>query len=264
MSDPLKLVFVSPEEPSALPVFYEAVMARIPHEIAAVAVVSPIYKKSSWTGQAKRFVDAFGIREFAAEVARYGYYKAADLVHRFLPIGRYYSVKSLARAHGLPVLTPADVNSEAFLEQLREIGPDAVISVSCPQIFGRRLLELPPSGCINVHSALLPHYRGMLPTFWALAQGERQTGVTVHYMTPGIDGGDIIAQRTIPISSHDTLHSLMRTCKRVAADAVIETVERLGDGSITTVPNPVEEGSYYSFPARADVRRFKAAGRRLR
>src|SRR5689334_9889073 len=116
MSDSLKLVFVSPEEPSALPVFYEAVMARIPDEIA--------------------------------EVARYGYYKAADLVHRFLPIGRYYSVKSLARAHGLPLLTPADVNSDAFLEQLREIGPDAVISVSCPQIFGRRLLELPPSGCI--------------------------------------------------------------------------------------------------------------------
>lgn len=264
MSRPLKLVFVSPEEPSALPVFYETVLARIPHEIAAVAVVSPIYKKSSWTRQAKRFVDAFGVREFAAEAARFGYYKAADRVHWFLPIGRYYSVKSLARAHGLSVLEPADVNADAFLQQLREIDPDAVISVSCPQIFGRRLLELPPLGCINVHSALLPHYRGMLPTFWALAQGERQTGVTVHYMTPGIDGGDIIAQRTIPISPDDTLHSLMRTCKRVAAETVIETVERLREGSITTLPNPAAGGSYYSFPARADVRRFKAAGRRLR
>ena len=125
-------------------------------------------------------------------------------------------------------------------------------------------LRVPRLGCINVHSALLPHYRGMLPTFWALAQGERQTGVTVHYMTPGIDGGDIVAQRTIPISPQDTLHSLMRTCKRVAADAVIETVEHLREGSVSTIPNPADEGSYYSFPAREDVRRFKAAGRRLR
>jgi methionyl-tRNA formyltransferase len=139
-----------------------------------------------------------------------------------------------------------------------------VISVSCPQIFGKELLRLPPLGCINVHSAVLPNYRGVLPTFWALANGESSTGVTVHYMTPGIDGGEIIDQRIIPIGADETLRSLMVRCKVAAADAILETVSRLEDGSISTSPNPPDEGSYYSFPQREDVLQFKAQGRRLR
>jgi methionyl-tRNA formyltransferase len=261
---PLKVVFVTPEEPLVMPIFFRRVLAEMRPQIAAVAVVSPIYKKSSWLKQAKRFIDAFGVREFVIEAAQFAGFKAADLVRRVVPFGSYRSVKRLAAAHGVPVLTPADVNAPEFLAQLRQIGPDVVISVSCPQIFKRPLLELPPLGCINVHSALLPEYRGMLPTFWALAQGEAQTGITVHYMSPGIDGGDIIAQRLIPIGPDETLHSLMAKCKRAAAEAILDTIPRLRDGTVSVTPNPAEEGSYYSFPSREDVRRFKAIGRRLR
>jgi methionyl-tRNA formyltransferase len=261
---PLRLVFVTPEEPSVMPVFFEKAIPRLRDEIAAVAVVSPIYKRSSWLGQARRFARAFGVRELAIEAAHYGHYKTADAVRRVSPIGSLHSVRSIARAHGLRVLRPADVNEDAFLDELRAIEPDLVISVSCPQIFGRELLELPRLGCVNVHSARLPHYRGMLPTFWVLAEGETSTGVTVHYMSPGIDGGDIILQQTVPISAQDTLHSLMRRCKSVAADLVVEAVERFRDGSVMVSPNPPDEGSYFTFPERDDVRRFKAAGRRLR
>jgi methionyl-tRNA formyltransferase len=260
----LRLVFVTPEEPSVMPVFFEKAIPRLRDEIAAVAVVSPIYKRSSWFGQARRFAHAFGVRELAIEAAHYGHHKTADAVRRVAPIGRLHSVRSIARAHGLRVLRPVDVNGAAFLDELRAIEPDLVISVSCPQIFGRELLELPRLGCVNVHSALLPHYRGMLPTFWALTEGETSTGVTVHYMSPGIDGGDIILQETVPISGQDTLQSLMRRCKTVAADLVVLGVERFRDGCVTVSPNPPDEGSYFTFPERDDVRRFKAAGRRLR
>jgi methionyl-tRNA formyltransferase len=256
----LRLVFVTPEEPSVMPVFFEKVIPRLRQEIAAVAVVSPIYKRSSWMRQAKRFVRSFGLKEFAVEALQYGYYKAADLV----PLGSRHSVKSIARSHGLRILTPENVNGADFLQQLRELAPDLVISVSCPQIFGRELLELPRFGCVNVHSALLPHYRGMLPTFWVLAKGERETGVTVHYMNPGIDGGDILVQRRIPIASGETLHSLMRKCKQVAGDLVLEAVHRFRAGSVTALPNPADEGSYFSFPEPEDVREFKALGRALR
>jgi methionyl-tRNA formyltransferase len=250
----VKVVFATPDEPSVLPTFFEKLIPELREEIAAVAVVSPVFGRTSWKGQAKRFIDSFGVREFIVEAMHFAYHKAR----------RKRSVKGIARTHGLPLLTPENVNSPEFLEQLREIDPDLVISVSCPQIFGRDLLGVPRLGCINVHSAMLPNYRGMLPSFWVLAQGEDRTGVTVHYMNPGIDGGDIIGQTTVPIADDDTLRSLMKKCKSVAADLVLETVRRFRSGEVRTLPNPPDEGAYFSFPTRDDVLRFKARGRRLR
>jgi methionyl-tRNA formyltransferase len=260
----MRVVFVAPEEPLVMPVFFGRVLPALEDQVAAVAVVSPIYKRWSWLSQARRFIDAFGVRDFLAEGAGFARLKAADALWAATRLGSPRSVGRLARRHSVPVLSPEDVNGEAFLEQLRALAPDLVVSVSCPQIFGRDLLSLPRMGCINVHSALLPHHRGMLPTFWALAEGESHTGVTVHYMSPGIDGGDIITQRRIAIEPGETLHSLMATCKREAAEAVLETVARLGDGSVATLPNPPGEGSYHSFPTRADVARFRARGGRMR
>ena len=256
----LRVVFVCPEEPSVMPLFFEKVIPTLRDEIAAIAVVSPIYKRSSWLRQAKRFADAFGVREFVIEALSYVKDKVADR----LPGTRSRSIKRIARSNGLRLLTPESVNGADFLEDLRRLDPDLVISVSCPQIFGRELLEVPRLGCINVHSARLPDYRGVLPTFWVLARGEAETGVTVHFMSPGIDGGDIITQQRVGISADETLHSLMRKCKSVAADAILETVSRFREGTVATLPNPPEEGSYFSFPERDDVRKFKALGRALR
>jgi methionyl-tRNA formyltransferase len=260
----LRLVLVAPEEPTAMPFFFEDAVARLHEEIVAIAVVEPVYKGSSRAREARRFIEAFGVRDFLVEAGFVAAYRLSDAVRRMVPVGRLRSVKGIARAHGVPLLSPADVNAPAFLAELRALRPDLVISVSCPQIFKRELLELPSLGCVNVHSALLPQYRGMLPTFWALAHGETSTGVTLHFMTPGIDAGDIILQRRIPIGAGDTLHSLMRTCKQVAADLVVEAVGRFRDGTVRRLPNPPDEGSYFSFPQRADVREFRARGRRLR
>jgi methionyl-tRNA formyltransferase len=247
-----------------MPAFFEKVIPAVADETAAVAIVSPVFKGSTRMGQARTFVDAFGVREFVAEAANYGYHRAADVARAAVPAGPHHSVRSIARSHGLTVLAPEDVNAPAFLERLRALEPDLVVSVSCPQIFREDLLALPPLGCINVHGALLPHHRGMLPTFWALARQEEHTGVTVHYMDAGIDGGRIIHQRTVPIGPDDTLRSLMKKSKRVAADAVLEVIDRFREGAVDAAPNPPGEGSYNSFPTREDVRRFKSLGRRLR
>jgi methionyl-tRNA formyltransferase len=262
---PLRLVFVAPEEPLVMPVFFERVIPRLRHEISAIAIVRPVYARSSYARQARQFAGAFGLRDFLAESASYARSKASDRLRRKVRVvGRLSSLEGIARANDLRVLAPDSVNGPEFLEQLRHIAPHLVISVSCPQIFGAELLALPRHGCVNVHSALLPDYRGVLPTFWALANGAEHTGVTVHRMNAGIDGGDIVAQRRVPIGPDDTLHALMRRCKEVAADLVVETVEEFRAGDVETRPNPAGQGSYYSFPTRGDVRRFRAQGRRLR
>jgi methionyl-tRNA formyltransferase len=259
-----RIVFITPEEPSVVTSFFRRVIPELEDRIAAIAVVSPIYKNSSWLKQAKRFKAAFGMAAFIIEGAHFVLAKLADRMNAWTGLGRPRSVKGAARAHGLRLLEPDDVNGAPFLETLRELEPDLVISVSCPQIFKDELLELPRIACVNVHSSLLPHYRGMLPTFWVLAKGETETGVTVMYMNPGIDDGDIILQRPISIAMDETLRSLMSKCKEVAADLVIEAVEQFENESIVSRPNPAEAGSYYSFPKREDVVRFRALGRALR
>lgn len=256
----LRVVFITPDEPSIMPVFFGRAVPALREEIAAVAIVSPIYKRYSWLQQAQRFVKSFGVRDFVVEAAHYGYQRVAEKVRP----GGGHSVEAICESNGVSVLRPENINGPEFLEQLRAIKPDVVISISCPQIFGAELLRLPRLGCVNVHSALLPNYRGMLPTFWVLAQGESKTGVTVHYMTPGIDGGGIIAQREIQIDAQETLQSLMRKCKVAASELVLEVVDRFRAGPVAAAPNPPDEGSYYSFPERDDVRRFRAQGRRMR
>lgn len=260
----LRIVFVTPDEPSIMPVFFERAIPRLRGEVAAVAVVSPIYRKYSWLRQARRFVHSFGPRDFLVEAAHYGYQRAAGALSAVVRRDGSHSVQAICRAGGVPVLSPEDVNAPEFLDTVRGIDPDLVVSVSCPQIFGRELLGLPRLGCVNVHSSLLPNYRGMLPTFWVLAEGESTTGVTVHFMNEGIDGGGIIAQRMIPIAAEETLQSLMRKCKAVAADLVVGAVDGFRDERVPVRPNPAGDGSYFSFPERDDVRRFRAAGRRMR
>lgn len=259
----MRVVFVAPEEPLILPLFFERTLPALGDQVVAVAVVSPIYKNSSWIQQSRRFVRSFGLRWFAIEVARYSWNKTVDAVGRLVPLGRAHSVRAVARRNGIRLLRPVDVNAPDFIATLRSMDPDLVISVSCPQIFRRTLLELPRLGCLNVHSALLPKYRGMLPTFWAIVNGERETGVTVHRMVEGIDGGDIILQRRVPIAADETLLSLMRKTKRVAADLVLESIKEFDAGTVSPTPNPANEGSYFSFPTRADVDRFRALGRRI-
>ncbi|MFL5800064.1 MAG: methionyl-tRNA formyltransferase [Actinomycetota bacterium] len=260
----MRIVFIAPEEPFVIPTFFAEVLPATGDDDVALAIVKPLYRGSTWFSQAKRFARAFGVRDLLSEGAAYTRLRLLDLTYRVSGRGRPRSLSTLAREHGIPVFMPREVNAEDFLGQLRTFSPDMVISVACPQIFGEALLELPPLGCINVHSSLLPTYRGVLPTFWALANGERETGVTVHRIDSQIDGGGIIAQRRIPVRADDTLHSLMVRCKVVAAQLIIESLGRFRDGKPDVLPNAVEAGSYRSFPTASDVARFRRRGRRLR
>ena len=260
----MKIVFITTEELSHLPAFFEKVVNAKRDSIVGLVVVSPIYKNATWVSQGLKFIRAFGMIEFLVESLFFGYYKILDFVSRFLHLGRFYSVKRLAQFHQIPVYEPRDVNAPTFLDTLGKLSPDLIVSVSPPQVFREGLIELPTLGCINVHSSLLPKYRGVLPTFWVLANGEQETGVTVHYISKRIDEGDIILQQKVTITPEETLHSLIKKCKGVGADLVLEAISQFEEGSVSALPNPVQEGSYVSFPTREDVKRFKAHGRKMR
>ena len=93
------------------------------------------------------------------------------------------------------------------------------MSVSCPQIFKQPLIDLPPRGCLNIHGALLPRYRGIAPSFWMMAHGEQTAGVTVFFVTRSIDLGDVVEQRQFPILPNETLSQFIVRSKQIACDA---------------------------------------------
>lgn len=103
----------------------------------------------------------------------------------------------------IPYWVAEDVNSESFLEKIRLLAPDICIAAAYPQLFGSAILGLPPLGCINSHPSLLPRCRGAHPIFWAIASGEKETGLTFHQMVRQIDAGPILVQIAFPIEDAD-------------------------------------------------------------
>jgi methionyl-tRNA formyltransferase len=151
------------------------------------------------------------------------------------------------------------------LQQLSDREVDLVVSIACPQIVREEMLNCPPEGIINTHGALLPEYRGKLPSFWVLANGEEKTGVTVHYMNEELDDGPIIVQKEVPIRPDDTLHSLvLRSKVKYGASALAEAVRRIREGKVDLKENDEVRATYFSFPTVEAIQRFRERGRKIR
>jgi methionyl-tRNA formyltransferase len=192
-------------------------------------------------------------------------HKVLDILDRAVGVDGLYSIRGALRTHAIPEHTPENVNDPIFLDFLREQNVDLVASIACPQIVREELLECPPEGVINIHGALLPKYRGKLPSFWVLANGEEKTGVTVHYMNEDLDDGPIIVQKEVPIRPDDTLHSLvLRSKVQYGASALAETVQQIESGTLETKDNSESEATYFSFPDAEAIRRFRKRGRKIR
>ena len=142
------------------------------------------------------------------------------------------AVKTFAADLGVPILTPAKINDEKNLDALKELNPDLMVVVAYGQILGRKLLELPQYGCVNVHASLLPRYRGAAPIAWAVANGETETGVTTMLMNSRMDEGDILLQQDVSIGSDETAGELADRLAAAAVPLLLRTIEALGEGSI--------------------------------
>src|SRR5256885_11364610 len=133
-------------------------------------------------------------------------------------------VKELALRANLPVLKPERARDEAFLQQLRRYEPDLIAVAAYGQILPNSILELPRHGCLNVHTSLLPKYRGAAPIHWAIMNDEPETGVTIMKMDVGMDTGGILAQQKTPISAQDTSETLHDRLARIGAALLVNTI----------------------------------------
>ena len=155
------------------------------------------------------------------------------------PAGRGYqlqpsAVKTYALTQGLPVLQPEKLKDEAFLQQLRELRADIQIVVAF-RMLPEVVWNMPPHGTFNLHSSLLPQYRGAAPINWAIINGEKETGVTTFFLTHEIDTGKIIFQEKTKIDETDNAESLHNRLMTIGADLVLKTTDAIINGTVQSV-----------------------------
>jgi methionyl-tRNA formyltransferase len=142
-------------------------------------------------------------------------------------------VKRQALEFGLPIIQPERIkNNEDFRARLAAIRPDAIVVVGYGRIIPQWMIDLPPLGNINLHASLLPKYRGAAPIQWAIASGEIVTGVTTMRIDAGLDTGDILLQKEIPIASEDTAETVTPRMAAIGAALLVETLRGLKSGSV--------------------------------
>ena len=146
-------------------------------------------------------------------------------------------VKDAAVRLGIAILQPATIkNNTEFRDQLVAIAPDAIIVVGYGRIIPQWMIDLPRLGNLNLHASLLPKYRGAAPIQWAIASGETVTGVTTMRIDAGLDTGDILLQREIPIGLEDTSETLGPKLASIGADLMAETLRGLENGNVRPTP----------------------------
>jgi UDP-4-amino-4-deoxy-L-arabinose formyltransferase/UDP-glucuronic acid dehydrogenase (UDP-4-keto-hexauronic acid decarboxylating) len=171
------------------------------------------------------------------------------------------SVAELASEHRIPVFAPTDVNHSRWVEKIKELSPDILFSFYYRQLIQREILDVPKAGCLNLHGSLLPKYRGRVPINWVLVNGEKETGVTLHYMTPRPDDGDIVAQKKISISDDDTALRLHWKVAQAAEKLLDEVLPQIQNGNAPRIPQDHGKATYFGGrrPADGEIEWVKTA-----
>lgn len=145
----------------------------------------------------------------------------------------YSPVKEVALEHNIEVFQPQRIKSEESVEYLRKYNADVMVVVAFGQILSKEILDMPKYGCINVHGSLLPKYRGAAPIQWAVLNGDEISGVTTMKMDEGLDTGDIILKKELVLAKDETAGSLFERMMALGAEACMETLDQLAEGSAT-------------------------------
>lgn len=248
----MKIVYLTTGDPLYLPGFFERVLSRSVEDTLAVYVVPPLYKKETQLQALVKYHRTFGLFDTAVLGGKV-------LCARL----KGQSIRNVCRSRKVPCFEVADVNSAGFLDELRRAGPDLIVSVSCPQIFKKPLIEMPPLGILNLHGAILPNYRGVMPSFWMLANGEAQAGVSIYFVNEKIDAGELCGQKIFNIGRRESLDHFIRHSKAIAADLLLNTLRRMKKSKIKRVPLDLTKGSYFSWPDAQAVQRFRSAGHQV-
>ena len=254
----MRLVFLTQEDPFYLPKIYQYLLPKLKaegHEVVASVLfdVAPFGKKES---KVKQLIDTYKV---------FGLGFTIHYIVQYVKGVLGKDVKGVMEANGIETVKLANkVNHIESLEIIQSFKPDLLVSLAGNEIFKQSLFESAKYGVINLHSALLPKYRGLMPSFWVMRHNEEKTGVSVFFVDEGIDSGPIIVQKEVPLLDR-TQAELIWELKYRGADAIVEAcnlVAERGENTPTMV-NDEKDMTYYSRPTKQDVTAFKSIGKKF-
>ena len=153
-------------------------------------------------------------------------------------------VKEYAITKNLAVYQPVTLRNDESLELVRSLRPELIVVAAYGKLLPEEILNVPPRGSVNVHSSLLPKYRGAAPINWAVLNGETETGVTIQYMAAELDAGDILLQKITPIGETEDAQALTARLAELGAEALSETIRALENGTASRTPQDHEKHTY--------------------
>ncbi|MDB4779796.1 formyltransferase family protein [Akkermansiaceae bacterium] len=253
----MKILIITQDEPFYLAKNLSYLIKNLPSSVTVVGCivtdVSPFGKKEGFLAKAKKTFEVFGCMFFLRYSARFLFSRMnsrAKIIH-------------VLADSGIPrIKLEYSINSKASLAKIKSYEPDLLVSIMGNEIFKKELINLAPKGCINLHTALLPKYRGLMPSFWVLRNQEKETGVSVFFVDEGIDSGPIIIQRRLQLEGL-TQEKLIRKSKKLGMDAIVEALELIERDAVDLIPNDDRKKSYFGFPTRADVDEFRRKGKKF-
>jgi methionyl-tRNA formyltransferase len=260
---PLRIHIITEEDPFYLPVFFREFFSLLRGDrfvVTGVDITPPLNQKSRGK-LARKLYRFYGPIDFARLACRY---VARRVLDAGVPTGAWRgTVPRIASAYGVPSSPVADVNAAEYVEKLRALHVDLLLSVAASQIFRNDLLGVPRLASLNVHTGTLPQYRGMLPVFWQLSDGCESIGITIHTMSIELDLGEIVVTRQVPLRQTHNLDTAIRTMKAEGARAMLDAIELYWQGTVAPTPMDPSGARYRSFPGRDDARAFRKMGGHL-
>jgi len=166
------------------------------------------------------------------------------------------TINRIAQDNGIKTWAIKTPNNKQFLEEIRQLDIDVIINQS-QNILKSELLSIPKIGVINRHNALLPKNRGRLTPFWVLYKGEKETGVSIHFVTEELDAGDIIIQKKFPIAKNDNFNTIVKKNYELAPLAMLEALDKLDKGNNTFKNNVDSEATYNTTPTLAEAWEYR-------
>ena len=215
--------------------------------------VSPFGKNETFLSKVRKTYDVFGLNFFL-------HYSIKFIKNKF---DLSKDVKKILKKNSIQeIVLDKHINHNDSVDKIKEFKPDLLLSVLGNQIFKTPIINLAPKGCLNLHTALLPIYRGLMPTFWVLKNNEKYTGVSVFFVEKGIDSGPIVVQRKVEIGNRSQEELIIYT-KKIGMEAISEAIDLIENDRVKIIENDSDKKTYYSFPTKKDVDVFIKNGKRF-
>lgn len=257
----LNIVIMVTEEPLYINPFIKRIIEAIPSDIKRIYIVKGTVVRGKRTSEKIAYLVTLGVISGPLHLLKRAITAGGFKILNAVPYLKHrnpLSVATAAKQLGIPVTYVEDIHSEAFLSHLKREKPTIIIN-QAQAILTEEFLSIPEIGCLNRHCALLPKYRGLLAPFWTYLNGEKESGVSIHFIDKEIDNGPILVQKRVNIERFDTFDSVLEKDFGLAPDAMLEAIDliRRGDYSEHLIPNDKSIATYFSKPTLSDAIRYR-------